>query len=141
MGNEEIMSKLKYIDLLIKKTSKKYDYYLKEKDEENKDTLYLAISKLIEELIETATNINNLLLEEKGDFAESYYLSFVKLKRHYKINPEFLKKISLTSRFRNKVVHNYSSLEEEFVIEKTKEIIRLYEEYKEIILNFLKSKK
>ena len=137
MEKEQITSKLKYLNLIIRKISKKYELYKKEKDEENKDTIYLALSKLIEELIETSTNINNLLLEENGDFAESYYLSFIKLKDYYDIDSKFLKKIAMTSRLRNKVVHNYSSLEEELTIDKIEDIVKIYIQYKDKILKIL----
>jgi len=141
MDKRLIKGKIEYLDELLKKTKRKYDLYSKEKDEENLDTLYLAISKLFEEICEVAISINNLLLEDKGDIAETYALSFLKLKEHYKFDKKFIDSISKSSSFRNKMVHNYSSLEEELTIEKVKEFILLYEKYKILILDFLEKNK
>ncbi len=134
MEIELIKNKLVYLDEILRKIKRKYDLYKIEKNEENLDTLYLAISKLFEEICEISISINNLLLEEKDDFAESYALSFIKLKKHYNIDKKFILKIS---RFRNKIVHNYSSLEEELVIDKIEEFIKLYEKYKKEIQKIL----
>ena len=59
-----IQEKLEYLNDNIKKLEFRYNKYKNETDELEKETLLLAISKLIEEIIESAIKINNTILKE-----------------------------------------------------------------------------
>jgi len=64
-----IEEKLAYLKSLLKKIEYRLEKYDIEKDENEKETLFAAMSKFSEEVVETAIKINNILLEEKKDFS------------------------------------------------------------------------
>jgi hypothetical protein len=58
---KEIDEKLFYLKELIEKADKRIKKYYEVKKEEDKETYFFAISKFVEEIIETSIKINNIL--------------------------------------------------------------------------------
>ncbi len=141
MNSEIITEKLIYLKDLVKKLKLRIEEYEKEKDEERKETLFAAMTKFSEEIVETAIKINNKLLEEKKEFASTYTQTFTKLKKHYKFKKSNLETLAKTTSIRNKAAHEYNLLSqnEKETVDKYKEFIIEYPKYiediKEIIID------
>lgn len=131
MENAVINEKLIYLKDLLRKLKIRLDEYAKEKDEEKKETLFAAITKFSEEIIETAIKINNKLLEEKKDFASTYSQTFTKLKKYYKFKKSDIEILAKTTSIRNKATHEYDVLfsNMDLAIEKYKELLIEYPKY------------
>ena len=138
MEKEIIKEKLIYLKEILKKLDRRIKKYDIEKDSEDKETLFIAITKLCEEVVEIGIKINNKLLESNNDYASTYYQTFEKLKKYYKIDNEILKRLAKTTSIRNKITHDYENIFQEQKIDKFKEIFSLYKEYIKIINNILK---
>lgn len=142
MEFSEIEGKIVYLKGMLKELEENYnDYNQKNIDLKLKRKTYLAISKLVEEIVESGIKINNLVLEKKKDYAPSYYESFSKLSKYYEIEEDFIKKIAKTSAFRNKIVHTYSEMEDLDIISNVEPILYLYEKYIKLINKILKIEK
>ena len=138
MEIEVIKEKLVYLREILNKLEIRFAKYNKETNQEDKETLFIAISKLCEKVIEIAININNKLLEANNDYASTYYQTFEKLKKYYKIDEKIIKKLAQSTSIRNKVAHEYENLLKEQKIEKFKEISEIYNEYIKIINKIIK---
>lgn len=139
MEKELIKEKLIYLKEILFKLNLRLERYVVEDDEINKETLFIAITKLSEEIVEIAIKINNKLLEANKDYASTYYQTFEKLKKYYKIDLNLLKKLAITTSLRNKVTHEYENILIEQKINKFKELSELYTEYIKLINKILKS--
>lgn len=116
-----------------------YNDYNSEKNIRKKKYLKHALAKFVEEIIENAIKINNIILEHNKDYANNYYQTFSKLKNHYKIDEEFLEEIAKTTSFRNNIVHNYEDKKTQENLENNIEpIIIIYQKYINIIKKELK---
>jgi uncharacterized protein YutE (UPF0331/DUF86 family) len=137
MEKETIENKLIYIKILLEKINKNIEKYeLIEKENENKEIFFVAISKYIEELIETSIKINNLILSEHGDFAQTYYISFIKLLKYYKnLNEKEIKYFAKLTSIRNKIAHEYFNFLDDMDtnIKIYKKIIKEFPKYIKII--------
>lgn len=127
-----IQEKLEYLNDNIKKLEFRYNKYKNETDELEKETLLLAISKLIEEIIESAIKINNTILKENKDYAASYYETFSRLTKHYGFNKKTFNELAKSTSLRNKITHEYKSIENKILLE-TPNLIKLYTQYKNTI--------
>ena len=134
---EIINSKLTYITELIEECEIRLKKYEIEENLQEKFTLYLALSKLIEEIVESAIQINNIYLEEQAVLTMTYQESFEEMLKQIDINPDYLDEIISSARFRNKLVHNYSNLDEGKSILKYKRVIEAYKKYVKSIIDFL----
>lgn len=137
MEKELIKEKLQYQKSLIQKLKIRLNKYKLEKDEEEKETLFAAMAKFSEEIVESAIKINNRLLEDNKDFASSYYETFSKLRKHYEIDEEIIDKLARTTGFRNRISHEYDKINPEITVISFENIINLYLEYIKIILNII----
>lgn len=135
MDNKLILDKLTYMKELIEILDSRIEKYKSQNDEIEKKTLFAAMSKFSEEIIEIGIKINNILLEENNDFALSYYETFSKLEKYYEIDNDFLKKIANTTGFRNRVAHEYADLNIDITIKSFSNIVNLYLKY----IDFIKS--
>jgi uncharacterized protein YutE (UPF0331/DUF86 family) len=134
---EVIKNKISYLKENIIKAEKRIKQYENTKDFYDKETLELAISKLIEEIVETAIKINNLILEKNKSYAGTYSSTFLKLKNFYELDSKLIIELAKTTSLRNKITHEYSQEKEKDLIEKYKKTIELYKKYIEIILKVI----
>jgi len=138
MDKNIILNKIAYLKENLLKIEKRIEKYEKESNFEEKETLELAITKLIEELVETAIKINNILLEENNSYGGTYSSTFTKLGQFYSIDNNLLLKLAKTTSIRNKIAHEYEIENKINLIEKYKNFIPLYEKYIQFILSIIK---
>lgn len=140
LDREKIELKLTYLKSILNKAQRRYDLYKEVNDEEELETLFAALSKFIEEIIEVSVIINNELLKAKGEFSGTYHSSFKKVISYYKLKSsekDIFEKCATYTRVRNIVVHEYATLVEESTIEDFKEILYWYPQYLKIVVSIL----
>lgn len=138
MNKQLIKEKLVYIKELLVKLNIRIEKYEKATNEEEKETLFAAMSKFVEEIVEIAIKINTLILEDKKDFAASYFESFSRLGKHFKIDESDLKKLAKTAGFRNRIGHEYKNLNTAITLRSFKNLIPVYEKYIDFVLKISK---
>jgi len=129
MDREIIENRIEYIKEKIKDINFEILKYDETLDKRIKKTHLAAAERWAEEIIESAININNEILKDFGKISESYYESFLELKVIDLFDDEFLEKIANTAGFRNRLAHEYMSLNEEITINSIKNIPVLYKNY------------
>jgi len=139
MDKEIILDKLAYLKQLIEKLDLRIEKYEKEKENIEKETLFLAISKLCEEIIETSIKINNIFLEKNKDYGPTYYETFIRLGKYYKIDSNLLKKLAKTTSIKNKITPDYENIFLNQKLELILEISNLFPKYIEIIKKIIKN--
>lgn len=128
MEKENIKEKLVYIKELLIKLDKRIIKFETEHDEEERETLFAAMTKFVEEIIEKSIKINMLLLENKNDFASTYYQSVSKLSKYYKLTKEDELYFSKLTSLRNKATHEYENI--------TSNQEKIFQEYKLLVKNY-----
>ncbi len=95
-----------------------------------------------EEIIESATRINQELLSVNGKVGETYRDSFERLVTLgiFKKEEVFFEKLCNTIGFRNRLAHDYMNLDEKVTISSAKNILKLYPDYLVKIGKYLKNK-
>lgn len=100
-----------------------------------------ALKLVLVEIIGRATDINCHIIAEKGNFKEvappTMRDTFIRLGEMKIFPPDFAMEISKSASFRNKIVHEYNSLNENTVYKTVDEALRQYTEYCKYILKFL----
>ena len=141
MEVEIINEKLLYLKTLMKKLYSLLEEYELENDLNRKDTLFAAMTKYSEEIIEVAIKINNKLLEKKSDYASTYYQTFLKVEKYYSFPKSNLKLLGQTTSLRNKAAHEYEFLFEnkDNSIKKYKDLLKLYPNYIEDIKEIIRT--
>ena len=135
MEKKYILDKLAYMKEFIELLDSRIQKYEQEENIVEKKTLFAAMSKFSEEIVELGIKINNILLEEHKDYSTSYFDSFSKLSNYYDIDDDFLTKLANTTGFRNRVSHEYGSLNETITLKSFHNIVHLYQRY----IDFIKS--
>ncbi len=126
---EFLNRKLNYITENLRYLDKLYNEYNKSKDFEKLKNR-LAISKLIEEITESAIKINNYLLNKKRKYSYTYKDTFLNLLKYYNLDNELFNELAETAKFRNEIVHEYSNFRTQSNISKNIErFIYLYSKY------------
>ncbi len=136
-----ILEKITYLKEVLKKLKIRYDKYLKETNLEEKETLFAAMSKYAEEIVEVAIKINNKFLEINNDFAPSYYETFTRLLKYYDLNERTITKLAKTTGFRNRIAHEYENIDERITINSFKNVLSVYENYIEIVKQMISQEK
>lgn len=139
--NEEavlILEKITYLKEVLNKLKKRYDKYEIEVDIEEKETLFAAMCKYAEEVVEIAIKINNKFLELNKDFASSYYDTFIKLSKHYDLDIVLIEKLAKTTGLRNRIAHEYEFIDEKITLNSINNILQIYPKYISIVNNLLK---
>lgn len=111
--------------------------------EEYFDDLYMrkASERLLQELIEAATDINTHIIVQTGhDAPDDYYESFIRLGELKIINPELSRKLAPSAGLRNRLVHEYDAIEHSLVLGAVKMAEDLYPEYVSEIESYLEKK-
>jgi uncharacterized protein YutE (UPF0331/DUF86 family) len=129
MDKEIIIKRLKYIQEKLEDISYNITKHSQAEDVNERKTYQAALERWSEEVVESAVNINNELLESINEFSFSYFESFSKLKILNIFDDKTLKKLSSTSGFRNRLAHEYMELDPKITIESIKQILNLYKIY------------
>ena len=95
--------------------------------------------RLLQELIESAIDINTHLIIQKGyDAPEDYYQSFTKLGEIGVLPQELAGKLAPSAGLRNRLVHRYEALEDARILEGVEMAEALYPLYIQGIEQFLR---
>lgn len=97
-----------------------------------------AVEKLIELIVEIASDINRAIIEVKQDAPEnSYYSSFMRL-GELKILPQALVlRLASTTGLRNRLVHHYEDIEHKIVYHSAARLLKDYRQYFRLIEKYL----
>ncbi|KUO49324.1 MAG: hypothetical protein APF76_16100 [Desulfitibacter sp. BRH_c19] len=99
-----------------------------------------TVERLIQLIVEVATNINNMLLKglEFGPTVD-YYSSFIELAEANVLPMEFALKIAPSTGLRNVIVHEYQKINDATVHKSIKETLSYYKSYMKYINDYLKT--
>jgi uncharacterized protein YutE (UPF0331/DUF86 family) len=110
-------------------------------DEVAKDYMKLAaVERLLEKIITRAIDINQHILAEKGKGSEAvrrYEETFIELAQLGVYSEEFGKAIAPSAGLRNRLVHEYDSVDEKIVYNSVGEALSQYTQYCDSILKFI----
>jgi uncharacterized protein YutE (UPF0331/DUF86 family) len=139
MDTTLLNEKVLYLKESLKKLQKRYETYQETTDPETQETLYAAMAKFAEEIVKTAIKINTKLLEEHDDVATSYYQSFIRLYEHYPaLDHALLEKLARTTGLRNRIAHEYDSMDKSITLKSLAKILELYASYIEMLRTIIR---
>lgn len=139
MDTTLLNEKVLYLKETLKKLQKRYETYQETTDPETQETLYAAMAKFAEEIVETAIKINTKLLEEHDDVATSYYQSFIRLYEHYpSLDHALLEKLARTTGLQNRIAHEYDSMDKSITLKSLANILELYAPYIEMLRTIIR---
>ncbi len=97
-----------------------------------------TIEREIQLIVESATDINNMLLKkiDKGP-AKDYFNSFIDLAENNIIEMDFALQIAPSTGLRNILVHEYNRIDDNIVFNSIENIIKYYKRYFEEISEYL----
>ncbi len=97
-----------------------------------------TVERLIQLVVECATDINGLIITGLGHPPpESYYSSFVILADIGVLAPDFASQLAPTTAIRNRLVHEYDSVDERLVYASIQSILEEFSEYVRQISDYL----
>ena len=108
------------------KEIKKYSF------EEYNENFYIkrTAERLLQLIVETATDINGHILVKKRQSApDSYYESFIKLGESEIISKKLAEKLAPSAGLRNRLVHEYDDIKDEMIYNTIPEAIDQYQKY------------
>ncbi len=89
-----------------------------------------ATERLLQELIEAATDINIHVLVQSGNIApDDYYSSFIDAGKAKIIKMDLAEKLAPSAGLRNRLVHEYDLLDHSMVLDSVRVAQKLYPEY------------
>jgi len=109
--------------------------------EEYQDNFFIkrTAERLLQLIVETATDINgHILVEEKQSAPDSYYDSFIKLGEARVISQNLAEELAPSAGLRNRLVHEYDEIKDEIIYKTITKAIDQYEQYVEEIHEHLK---
>lgn len=125
---EVIREKLVLLGKYLEELSELKDLTFKEYTERN--ITKRGVERLLQLLVEVASDINSVILTDKGKTPpDSYYDSFVKAGDSGAISIKLSKEIAPTSGLRNRLVHEYGEYKDSIVFRNIKKMSRLYKQY------------
>jgi uncharacterized protein YutE (UPF0331/DUF86 family) len=99
-----------------------------------------AVEKLIELIVEIASDINRMIVEEKqATPSDSYFSTFSQL-GELKILPQDLSlRLASTTGLRNRLVHHYEDIEHKIVYHSAVRLLKDYRQYFQMIEKYLQA--
>jgi len=89
-----------------------------------------ATERLLQELIEAAIDVNTHIIVQTGSVApDDYYESFIKAGKLKIISMKLAQKLAPSAGLRNRLVHEYDSLEHSMVLDAVRMAEELYPQY------------
>lgn len=135
--------------LIVRRKLNKMIEYLGQLEEVNQYTMenYLdnffvkrTAERLIQLIVETATDINGHLIVSSGHKPPAdYYTSFIKLSEYQIVNQKFAEEIAPSAGLRNRLVHEYEEIDDQIVYKSIQKTIESYKKYIKKIENYLKN--
>jgi len=100
-----------------------------------------AVERLLQELIEAAIDINIHIIAQSGSAVpDDYFKSFIKAGELKILSVDLAEKLAPSAGLRNRLVHEYDSLEHSLVLEAVKIAENLFPEYMKQIENYISGK-
>lgn len=97
-----------------------------------------AIERVMQLIVECATDINNMILKKQGKGpSRDYYNSFIDLAENNVIDMEFAVRIAPSTGLRNILVHEYQKIDDEIVFNSINNVKKYYLEYIDVISKYL----
>lgn len=97
-----------------------------------------AIEKLIELIVEIATDINRHIITAAGREPASSYFSTFEVMGEIEIIPKpLVPKLASTTGLRNRLVHDYEKIDHKIVYQALKPLLRNYKRYYVLISDYL----
>jgi len=124
-----IVENLKALEPIEKMTPKEYiqDLYKRK-----------ATERLLQELVEAAIDINTYIIVQTGNkVPDDYYESFIKLGELSIISSDLAEKLAPSAGLRNRLVHEYDTLEHSMVLGAVRKAEELYPAYIKQIEDYL----
>ncbi len=89
-----------------------------------------AVEKLIELIVETASDINRHILEASGAAPpETYYSTFEEMGKTGLLPKSLASRLASTTGLRNRLVHGYEKIEHKIVYHSVKPLVQDYHQY------------
>ncbi len=106
-------------------------------DEYRSNNLYRrTVERLIQLIVEVATDINNILLKSLSIGPTlDYYSSFMELAEAGILPKDFAESIAPSTGLRNIIVHEYQKLDDKIVYESIQDTLQYYLKYMDIVSN------
>jgi uncharacterized protein YutE (UPF0331/DUF86 family) len=99
-----------------------------------------ACERLIQVIVESAVDCNNLILVGLGDSPPvDYKESFTKLVTHSIIPPNFASQLISYVSIRNRIVHEYDEVKDNLIYAAINMLLRDMKRYQQLIVNYLKT--
>ena len=99
-----------------------------------------GIERLLQLMVEVASDINNLLILHVGEkVPESYYDSFIALSKIKVLNSNLAKELAKTAGLRNRLVHEYGEYKDEIVYRNIKKFCIIYARYIRFVQKFIEN--
>ena len=131
--NDKLIKMKDYLGQLKKLSPNTYEDYVKDLI-----TKY-AVERLIQLIVDLALDINNIILSYlKRPPAADYYNSFIDLAENGVLDETFAVKIAPSTGLRNRLIHEYETVNDRIVFESISETIDQYTVYMKQINKFLK---
>lgn len=108
--------------------------------DENAELFLFAAEKKAEEIVELATTLNQELLKTTGKISTSYHESFTDLKIFKEFTEPELKVLASTAGFRNRLAHEYLTVDEAIAIKTMKNMLKIYPPYLKKIQKIISKK-
>jgi len=97
-----------------------------------------AAERLLQEAIEAALDINaHLIAELGGDIPEDYYGGFLKMSELGLFPPELARSLAPSAGLRNRLVHEYETIEDAKVLGSVGTLLELYPRYIQAVEAYL----
>ena len=137
-------------DRICAKLEKLQNYYTELKslssislDEYLRNQVYRrAVERTLQLIVESATDINNMLLKMLGQKgAVDYFNSFINMAEQNIIPMEFALKIAPSTGLRNILVHEYEEIDDKVVYNSISNCLDHYLEYMDLINRYLKCRR
>ncbi len=100
-----------------------------------------TVERLIQLVVEVATDINGLLITGLGEPPpEDYFTSFTKLSQLGMLPDDFAQMLAPTTAIRNRLVHEYDTVDERLVYASIKPILGEFTQYLDEIHKYVQTK-
>lgn len=97
-----------------------------------------AVERLLQETIEASIDINSHILARMAKaIPDDYYGTYIKLAEMKILPYKFAREIAPAAGLRNRLVHEYDTLEDDKILESIKFTLRLFPRYVEYINNLI----
>jgi uncharacterized protein YutE (UPF0331/DUF86 family) len=97
-----------------------------------------AVEREMQLIVESATDINNMILKKQGESpSRDYYNSFIDLAENKVIDMDFALEIAPSTGLRNILVHEYQKIDDIIVFKSINNVLNQYLKYIETISRYL----